>query len=1539
MAADKIVRVDVNSNLKEQTAQAKEFNKELNKAQKSATRTGSRAADAALGVSGGAGGGLGRGATGAGGRGSERDFARQAQGLGGLVHVYATFAANIYAVTAAFGALQRAADISNMLKSADALSARYGVSLRNVANELKNITGQAIDTESALQFSAMGASAGLTSKQMQDLTLAATGASKALGRDLNDSMQRVFKGAIKLEPELLDELGIMVRVDDAVQEYARSLNKSALSLTIFEKQQAFANAVIEQGNRKFADAAQISANPYTKLLASIKELQQDGLGLLNQVLGPIVNILAQSPTALIAAVGLLIAKLAKMAMPDLLPKAEQRFEAAAAAAEAAAARMKQANKDIGKAFEQTTAFKFISSADQTKLVKQAADLGKRLKDSLALDIETSSGKGPVKLSIDTEDLRKQYEAAIIKAQKNAQRIIADPRTSEKTRGEKSALLASLGAELRMVQALEGGLTKLANVEELAAKARIQENIATVSLMREQNALHVTQLQMKHQYVRAIIDAYKREQLVTKELRDQNKQMGGGALRGVGIGIAGSARAVGGALKAGATGLLAFMGPAAAVTATLAMLGGTIYSLGRAFNVFTDASEKVGKAFEGVDTNVKSLATSGEKLRTAANFNEVLDFKLGNLKLISETTSAIRELSLEYDNFVNKATGGDKVLEWFKELLPLIDSVGEKFSKGFGKTLETLVSQGKLDSNQVRQPLARLMFEQGGSTAQRRALSMPLEELVENALKTPEGRKELRKLEYELEQLGKESASVAANISQVKDSVKTLSTVTKDYVNKLIPQTELTKAQSAVIQGYLGTLADSDAAVEFLKSFTTELSSFTNLPIPKNLQEAREGLENVELAIAALEKAGDLKPEEISKWGTIARKAVLEQNNVYKSLTAFTIDLTGSTKEMALAAINSEAAIAKLNRQLRLINVGEGLVGGQTRASEAARIQREEAIASKESEALRTQQSQIAQLLSSRASMVSRSLEVSGISGVSAEELRGVSGLQTLASKVRDEADPAKIKELLAAYDALTQLQLANLAVQGKLDAAQAKRLSTLEKVVRLDKAAASEAKMGLDAQNKTLDERVKLLTETQQLYGSISPVLANMNQAEITSAQTSKEINTLLQERQTVEKELQRLREFKPVDWKAGELLKEQELQINRAAEARLKLVERLSLANLEIQASELQSSLITEKVNAGISLQQALVSDINSSYKDQASTAQTILTLQNDLVAVETKLSAQKIKQYEKLQNVARAQGNITAETNLQLQIDTERLKIAGALAQSAKQEAEAKRNIMLLGMAQAERTGEGLFSKEYASNFAENLRYRIEEADKQVGSLGDTFATNMLSAVEDVSSKITEMFIKGEFSAKNMANAVRSMFSQVIADLAAQYLKSALVNLIGQGIGMVAGAFAPAAGAASFASAAPSISSVPAGLGSGTYGIPFAKGGVMTDYGPLKLEKYARGGIATSPQLALYGEGRQNEAYVPLPDNRTIPVTLKGSTGSQVVMGDTNISVTVNSDGSSDTDVKGGAEFGKNLAVQIKGIVHKEMMDQMRPGGILVR
>lgn len=55
------------------------------------------------------------------------------------------------------------------------------------------------------------------------------------------------------------------------------------------------------------------------------------------------------------------------------------------------------------------------------------------------------------------------------------------------------------------------------------------------------------------------------------------------------------------------------------------------------------------------------------------------------------------------------------------------------------------------------------------------------------------------------------------------------------------------------------------------------------------------------------------------------------------------------------------------------------------------------------------------------------------------------------------------------------------------------------------------------------------------------------------------------------------------------------------------------------------------------------------------------------------------------------------------------------------------------------------------------------------------------------------------------------------------------------------------------------------------------FAGGGIMTSSGPLPLHTYSTGGIADSPQIAIFGEGRMNEAYVPLPNGNSIPVELK--------------------------------------------------------------
>lgn len=75
------------------------------------------------------------------------------------------------------------------------------------------------------------------------------------------------------------------------------------------------------------------------------------------------------------------------------------------------------------------------------------------------------------------------------------------------------------------------------------------------------------------------------------------------------------------------------------------------------------------------------------------------------------------------------------------------------------------------------------------------------------------------------------------------------------------------------------------------------------------------------------------------------------------------------------------------------------------------------------------------------------------------------------------------------------------------------------------------------------------------------------------------------------------------------------------------------------------------------------------------------------------------------------------------------------------------------------------------------------------------------------------------------------------------------------------------------------------------------FANGGIMTNAGPLPLHSYASGGVADTPQLALFGETRRPEAYVPLPDGRSIPVKMSGSGGGSTVI-NINVSGVANSD-----------------------------------------
>ena len=259
-------------------------------------------------------------------------FSKMTTGIsGGLVPAYATLAANVFALTALFGALSRAASLRLLEEGLLRVGNAAGTNLSVVSQKLKEITGNAISTESSMRSVALATSAGFSTKQLEDLTRVARGASVALGRDMSDAMDRLVRGTAKLEPEILDELGIMVRLDDATAEYAITLGKSVKDLTQYERRMAFLTATNDQGLKKFGELAEsVSVNPYDKLAASFKNLSNIMINILNYVIEPLVNILSSNPVALMAAVTMFAGTLVKQIVPAITASADAARKMASA---------------------------------------------------------------------------------------------------------------------------------------------------------------------------------------------------------------------------------------------------------------------------------------------------------------------------------------------------------------------------------------------------------------------------------------------------------------------------------------------------------------------------------------------------------------------------------------------------------------------------------------------------------------------------------------------------------------------------------------------------------------------------------------------------------------------------------------------------------------------------------------------------------------------------------------------------------------------------------------------------------------------------------------------------------------------------------------------------------------------------------------------------------------------------------------------------------------------------------------------------------
>lgn len=267
-------------------------------------------------------------------------------------------------------------------------------------------------------------------------------------------------------------------------------------------------------------------------------------------------------------------------------------------------------------------------------------------------------------------------------------------------------------------------------------------------------------------------------------------------------------------------------------------------------------------------------------------------------------------------------------------------------------------------------------------------------------------------------------------------------------------------------------------------------------------------------------------------------------------------------------------------------------------------------------------------------------------------------------------------------------------------------------------------------------------------------------------------------------------------------------------------------------------------------------------------------------------KLEAQRTEIQKKIESGQYSEKEIG---DLQAQVDkiNERIAAQGRSVAATEKEIAATERLK-----KARKEAEG---KDIGKGLQDGVKSYLES----IGTLADGIKGVTVNALKGLEDQLVNFVTTGKASFKELAASILSDMSRIL-------IQQMVMKPLLQGIGHL-------------------------------FGMTFADGGIMTSNGPVPLRTYARGGIANSPQMALFGEGSMPEAYVPLPDGRRIPVALKGSSGASISAsggGNTTVNVSVDASGS---NVQGDSGKGEQLGRAMAQAVQAELIRQKRPGGLL--
>jgi hypothetical protein len=292
----------------------------------------------------------------------------------------------------------------------------------------------------------------------------------------------------------------------------------------------------------------------------------------------------------------------------------------------------------------------------------------------------------------------------------------------------------------------------------------------------------------------------------------------------------------------------------------------------------------------------------------------------------------------------------------------------------------------------------------------------------------------------------------------------------------------------------------------------------------------------------------------------------------------------------------------------------------------------------------------------------------------------------------------------------------------------------------------------------------------------------------------------------------------------------------------------------------------------------------------------------------------------------------NLTPEKQKQLEADEKRLEILkedlrlrGLLKDTAPERrgaAVAAGERAVAPKTASEYIGEGLEAARDRLAELTNAGYQLVQA---ANAIGDAFGEAFKGVI--TGSMTAQEALAGFF--QNIAN----YFADMVAQMIAEWLKAQLIQGFQSLFSAVLPGLGAAAGGLSSGFSAGTSSAIDTGAAgwASSFATPlkFANGGIASG----GFQAFANGGIVTGPTLGLVGEGRYNEAVIPLPDGKSVPVDLGGMAGGMGGEVTSNIVVNINNGQMQGNGNGNGSELGR----KIEGAVKQVLVSELRPGGIL--